>query len=190
MELTQLRYILAVADAGNFTRAAEKLNVAQPSLSQQILKLEKELGVKLFHRLGRKAVSTEAGTAFIERARRILFEVESATKELSDSPALERRITVGAISTLAPYLLPALIQRCRKRFPNLQIFGQEDFKTRLVQGILDGELDLALVALPVVDSRIHTEPILREPLLLAVGKSHPLASKKQVTTSDLVDQTF
>src|ERR1700679_3322504 len=115
MELSQLRYVQAVADTGNFTRAAAVSNVAQPSLSQQIIKLEKELGHKLFHRLGRKAVLTEAGIAFLERARRILFEVEDATKELGDSPTFERRITVGAIPTVATYLLPDLIARCRRR---------------------------------------------------------------------------
>src|SRR5271154_6578149 len=120
MELSQLRYVAAVADAGNFTRAAVRLDIAQPSLSQQIIKLERELGHKLFHRLGRKAVLTEEGAVFVERARRILFEVEYATKELGDHPSLERRITVGAISTVAPYLLPAMIKRCRKRYPNLQ----------------------------------------------------------------------
>src|SRR5829696_6867421 len=97
MEMTQLRYFLAVAETGNFTRAAERSNVTRPSLSQQILNLEREVGHKLFHRLGRKAVLTEAGTAFLERARRILFEVENAAKELSDNPSLDRRITVGAI---------------------------------------------------------------------------------------------
>src|ERR1700683_1989057 len=126
MELSQLRYVIAVADKGNFTRASESLSIAQPSLSQQIIKLERELGHKLFHRLGRKAVLTEAGAVFVERARRIIFEVEDATKELSDHPSLERRITVGAISTVAPYLLPAMIKRCRKRYPNLQINIKEN----------------------------------------------------------------
>jgi len=121
MELHQLRYLVAVAETGNFTRAAERSNVTQPSLSQQIINLEKEVGHKLFHRLGRKAILTEAGGAFLERARRILFEVDSATKELSDSPGLGRRITVGAIPTVAPYLLPPLLARCRERHPNLEI---------------------------------------------------------------------
>src|SRR5437016_12838053 len=103
MELHQLRYFVAVAETGNFTRAAERSHVSQPSLSQQILKLESEVGHKLFHRLGRKAVLTEAGAVFLERARRILFEVENASKELSDHPALDRRIVVGAIPTVAPY---------------------------------------------------------------------------------------
>jgi LysR family hydrogen peroxide-inducible transcriptional activator len=190
MELSQLRYVLAVAEAGNFTRAAAKVNIAQPSLSQQIINLEKELGQKLFHRLGRKAVLTEAGTAFIGRARRILFEVEDATKELSDSPSLERRITVGSIPTLAPYVLPELITTCRKRFPNLQVNIREDFKQILIQDLLAGELDMALVAVPVVNAMIQVEVLWKEPLVLAVPKGHPLASKKRVTGADLTQETF
>src|SRR5215212_8396873 len=105
MELHQLRYFVAVAETENFTRAAERSNVSQPSLSQQISKLEGEVGHKLFHRLGRKAVITEAGAAFLDRARRILFEVETASKELSDHPSLGRKITVGAVQTVMPFLV-------------------------------------------------------------------------------------
>jgi len=190
MELSQLRYVMAVADTGNFTRAAARSNITQPSLSQQIIKLERELGHKLFHRMGRKAVLTEAGTVFLERARRILFEVEDATKELGDHPSLERRITVGAIPTLAPYLLPTLITRCRKRFPNLQVNIREDFKVTLIQEILEGELDLALATLPVADPSIQVEVLWKEPLILAVAKGHPLASKDRVIGSDLANETF
>lgn len=190
MELSQLRYVLAVADAGNFTRAAAKANIAQPSLSQQIINLEKELGHKLFHRLGRKAVLTEAGSVFIERARRILFEMEDATKELSDHPSLERRITVGAIPTLAPYVLPGLITRCRERHPNLQVVIREDFKQILIHDLLAGELDLALTAIPVRNPMISVEVLWKEPLILAVPKGHPLASKPQVTGADLTLETF
>jgi len=190
MELSQLRYVMAVADTGNFTRAAARSNIAQPSLSQQIINLERELGHKLFHRMGRKAVLTEAGTVFLERARRILFEVEDATKELGDHPSLERKITVGAIPTLAPYLLPTLITRCRKRFPNLQVNIREDFKVTLIQEILEGELDLALATLPVADPSIQVEVLWKEPLILAVAKGHPLASKDRVIGSDLANETF
>jgi LysR family hydrogen peroxide-inducible transcriptional activator len=190
MELSQLRYVQAVADTGNFTRAASRLNIAQPSLSQQIIKLEKELGHKLFHRLGRKAVLTEAGIAFLERARRILFEVEDATKELGDSPTFERRITVGAIPTLAPYLLPDLLRRCKKRHPNLQVNIREDFKTTLIRELLQGELDLALAAIPIEGSSLQVEVLWKEPLILVVAKDHPLASKKRVTGADLALETF
>src|SRR3954465_10857175 len=114
MELHQLRYFVAVAETENFTRAAERSHVSQPSLSQQILKLESEVGHKLFHRLGRKAVLTEAGAAFLERARRILFEVENAAKELAGHPGLGRRITVGSVQTVMPYLITPFIADLRE----------------------------------------------------------------------------
>jgi len=190
MELSQLRYVVAIAEKGNFTRASERLDIAQPSISQQIIKLEKELGHKLFHRLGRKAVLTEAGAVFVERARRILFEVETASKELSDHPSLERRITVGAISTVAPYLLPAMIQRCRKRYPNLQINIKENFTYNLIQGVLEGELDLGIGSMPIKDPRLSVETLLKEPLLLVVAKGHPLATRPDVKAADLAEETF
>lgn len=190
MELHQLRYAVAVADTGNFTRAAERCHVTQPTLSQQILNLEKEVGHKLFHRLGRKAVLTEAGAVFLERARRIVFEVENATKELSDHPALDRRITVGAIQTIAPYLLLPLIERCRRELPNLQIDLVEDFRADLVRAVVEGELDLAIVTLPVKDPRVSIEPLMTEPLLLVVGKHHRFSSLKEISIDDLAGETF
>jgi LysR family transcriptional regulator, hydrogen peroxide-inducible genes activator len=140
--------------------------------------------------LGRKAVLTEAGFAFVERARRILFEVEDATKELGDSPTFERRITVGAIPTLAPYLLPELIVLCKKRHPNLQVNIREDFKSTLIRDLLQGDLDLALVSVPVDSPSIQVEVLWKEPLILVVAKEHPLASKKRVTGADLANETF
>jgi LysR family transcriptional regulator, hydrogen peroxide-inducible genes activator len=190
MELHQIRYMIGVAEAGNFTRAAERYNIAQPSLSQQIINLEKELGHKLFHRLGRRAVLTEAGTAFLERARRILFEVDDATREIRDNPVLERKITVGAITTLAPYLMPPLLAVCRERLPNLQVNIREDFRHDLAHAVVEGELDLAIVSLPVKDHRLSIEPLFSDTLLLVLGKTHPLASKKSVTARDLAQETF
>jgi LysR family transcriptional regulator, hydrogen peroxide-inducible genes activator len=190
MELYQLRYFSAVADLGNFTRAAESCNVSQPSLSQQILNLEKELGHKLFHRLGRRAVLTEAGASLRERTRRILFEVDDATKEIRDNPKIERTITIGAITTVAPYLLPPLLALCRERFPQIQVNIREDFSGDLIDGVLEGELDLAIVSLPVKDHRLSIEPLFSETLLLVLGKTNPLASKKTVVAQDLADETF
>ncbi len=190
MELHQLRYMVAVAETGNFTRASERCHVSQPSLSQQVLNLEKEVGHKLFHRLGRRAVLTEAGKTFLERARRILFEVENATKELKDSPSLERVITVGAVPTIAPYLLAPLIDRCRETHPNLVVHLREDFRSDLTRAVIEGELDLAVVTLPVKDNRLSIEPLLTEPLLLVVGKGHPLTGRREVTANDLAEETF
>lgn len=190
MELSQLRYAIAVADTGNFTRAAERAHISQPSLSQQILNLEKEVGHKLFHRLGRKAVLTEAGATFLERARRIIFEVENAAKELSDHPTLDRRITVGAVPTIMPYLMAPVIARCRELHPNLLIYAREEFRHELVREVVDGTLDLAVVTLPVKDSRLAIEPLLTEPLLLVVGKKHAFASRAEINIADLADETF
>jgi LysR family hydrogen peroxide-inducible transcriptional activator len=190
MELYQLRYLVAVAEAGNFTRAAEKLHVTQPTLSQQIINLERELGHKFFHRLGRKAVLTEAGTIFMDRARRILFEADNAAKELQDDPGLERRIHVGAIPTVAPYLLPPLISLCREKHPNLQISIREDFRPELVRGVLEGELDLAITAQPVTNKQVAVELLMTEPLTLVVGRGHPLTFCKRVVSNDLAGETF
>jgi LysR family hydrogen peroxide-inducible transcriptional activator len=190
MELHQLRYFVAVAETENFTRASERSHVSQPSLSQQILKLESEVGHKLFHRLGRKAVLTEAGTAFLERARRILFEVENAAKELSDHPSLGRRITVGAVQTVMPYLITPLLANLRGSHPNLLVDAVEDFRAILLRGVVDGDLDLAVVPLPVDEHRVAIEPLLTEPLLLVVGNSHPIASRNQININDLAEETF
>lgn len=190
MELSQLRYFVAVAETGNFTRASERSHITQPSLSQQILNLEREVGHKLFHRLGRRAVLTEAGVTFLERARRILFEIENATKELSDHPSMGRRITVGAVQTVMPYLITPLIAGCRKTHPNLTIHAREGFRRDLVRGVVEGDLDLAVVPLPVKDPRVATETLLVEPLLLVLGKNHPFASRTEISINDMAGENF
>jgi LysR family hydrogen peroxide-inducible transcriptional activator len=190
MELHQLRYFVAVAETENFTRASERAHVSQPSLSQQILKLEQEIGHKLFHRLGRKAVLTEAGVAFLERARRILFEVENAAKELGDHPNLGRRITVGAVQTVMPYLITPFIAQLRESHPNLLVDAQEDFRGNLVRGVVEGDLELAVVPLPVKEHRLSVETLLIEPLMLVVGKKHRIATRSEISIQDLADETF
>src|SRR5258705_12097210 len=110
MEIHQLRYFVAVADEGNFSRAAAKVRVAQPSLSQQIKKLEAEVGQPLFDRLSRGVVLTEAGRLLAERARRILSELADARREVSDAAgAVSGTLSVGAIPTIAPYILPRVL---------------------------------------------------------------------------------
>lgn len=190
MELMQLRYLTAVADTGNFTRAAERCHVAQPSLSQQIINLEKELGHKLFHRLGRRAVLTEAGAVFLQRAQRILQELDDAEKEMRDSDLIYRTITIGMIPTLAPSLLPPLLAMCKTRFPQLEIRAREDFREELIEGVVSGALDLAVLVLPVTDPRLACESLYEEPLLLALGRSHPLGSRQKVGAEDLKSQPF
>jgi LysR family transcriptional regulator, hydrogen peroxide-inducible genes activator len=190
MELYQMRYFATVAETGNFSRAAELNGISQPSLSQQIKNLERELGHKLFHRLGRRTVLTEAGQVYLDRVRLILQSVEDASRELKDSPTLERRIRVGAVPTLAPYLLPVLLERCRERHPNLIVHTHEDFRPDLVRGVVDGYLDLAVIPQPVKEPRAFVESLYREPLLLVVGQQHPLAKKPEIFARDLANENF
>jgi len=190
MELYQLRSLVALAEAGNFTRAAEALGITQPALSQQIINLEKELEHRLLHRLGRRAVLTDAGRTFMVRARRILLEADNATKEIRENSQSENRITIGAIPSVAPYILPALIAQARFDYPQLQILAREDFRPELLNGVLDGSLDLAIVSTPVTSTALAVEPLMREPLLLAVGPEHPLLQKPKVKAEDLIEETF
>ncbi|MEY4088733.1 MAG: hypothetical protein RJB55_1004 [Verrucomicrobiota bacterium] len=190
MEITQLRYFLAVTEAQNFTRASERCNVTQPSLSQQIINLESELGQKLFHRLGRKAVLTEAGIAFLPRAKSILREIEDASREINDHAGLGRRIAIGAVQTVMPYLVSDLVIRCRTSHPHLMIGAHEGFRADLVRAVLEGTLDLAVVPLPVKDRQLAVEPLLSEPLLLAVGRDHPFASQAEIDVRAIAGETF
>ena len=190
MDLTQLRYFVAVIETQNFTRAAEKSNITQPSLSQQIINLERELGQRLFHRLGRKAVPTEAGTAFLQRARRILRDVEDAAREMGDHSGQGRRIAIGAVQTVMPYLISDLVIQCRTSHPQLAIDAHEGFRADLVRGVLEGTLDLAVVPLPVKDRQLAIEPLLSEPLLLAVGRDHPFASQPEIDIRTIAGETF
>src|SRR5271163_1239106 len=127
MELHQLRYAVAVARTRNFSRAAEQSNVSQPSLSQQIQKLENELGERLFERTKREARLTPQGEAFIARATKILAEVDAAQRDVSDAQGLVRsRLAIGILPTIAPYLLPAVVTAFTKKYPGSEIVVHED----------------------------------------------------------------
>src|SRR5947209_6812270 len=122
MELHQLRYFVAVARAGNFSRAAERCHVSQPSLSQQIGKLEGGLKQRLFDRLGRRVSLTEAGRLLLDRAEAILAAVDDAERRMRDGTNLEgARLAIGAIPTVAPYLLPPVLKRFLRRHPGVDL---------------------------------------------------------------------
>ncbi|HEY8503824.1 MAG TPA: LysR substrate-binding domain-containing protein [Gemmataceae bacterium] len=191
MELHQLRYFAAVAELGNFTRAAEKCFVAQPSLSQQVIKLERELGAPLFERLGRRVKLTDAGRALYRQAVAILAAVEEAKRRVADGadPA-HGRLAVGAIPTVAPYLLPPLLQGFLARFPGAEVMVYEDLTEHTVRRCVQGELDVGLLALPVRHERLASETLYSEELLLAVPAGHPLARKRRVTMADVGRERF
>lgn len=190
MEIYQLRYFVAVAETGNFTKAAARANISQPSLSQQILNLEEEIGQKLFHRFSRRAVLTEAGHMLLERARRIIVEADNTIRELKIAPGGGYRVSVGAIQTLAHFFLPAVVAHCRANDIPIRLRSHEDFRETIVNAVLAGELDWGLVVLPVNDSRLEVTRLFTEPLLLAVATSHPLATAERITFPDLRGQNF
>lgn len=186
MEMHQLRYVAAVARTGNFSRAAERCHVSQPSLSQQIQKLEAELGGRLFDRLKRTVRLTAAGEAFLPRAARILEEVEAARREASEAGSLSRgAVSVGVLPTIAPYLLPGPMAAFTRKYPGVAVTVQEDTTARLLQHALACEIDFALASLPIHDERLEIRELFTEELLLALPPGHPLARKRAVTGGDL-----
>lgn len=192
IQLHQLRYFVAVAETGSFTRAAEREGVTQPTLSEQILRLESKqhgLGRRLFDRLGRKVVLTDAGQALLAHAQAVLAAVSEATRAVLDSGE-GGRLRVGAIPTVAPFLLPPAVVTFRKAHPAVQLQLKEDLTERLLADLLAGELDVALMALPVRDDRLHVEKLFSEPLVMALPPKHRLASRNEVKLGDVVDEPF
>lgn len=191
MELQQLRYLVAVARTGNFSRAAEQCHVAQPSLSQQIRKLEDELGERLFDRLKTRARLTPAGTALCKRAGRILAEVDAAQREAAEVRHLARgHVAVGVLPTIAPYLLPQVLPGFRRAFPGIELVVQEDTTARLLDLVTACELDLAIASLPLPDERLQTETLFTEELLVALPPGHPLLRRRTVRVEDLEAERF
>lgn len=191
MEIHQLRYFVAVAEQGSFSRAAEQCHISQPSLSQQIMKLESKLGQQLFDRLGRRIALTDAGRQLLEHATMILAEVENAKRQMRDSDGrVHGKLSVGAIPTIAPYLLPPAIESFLRRHPEVEVTIKEDLTGHLIAAILSGEVDLALVALPIPDARLHVEPLMTEPLLLAMPRGHRLAKRRRITLAEMAEERF
>lgn len=188
MDVTLLRTFLETADAGSLSRAARTLSLSQPSLSAQIQRLEQHLGTTLFHRHGRGVTLTDAGKALYPRARRILGEVRE-TEELvrrirRDDSA---KLSVGVIPTIAPYVLPAAVQRMRARDTALRIELREDYSAVLAKLLLDGALDVVIAALPYQFDHLDTELLGTDALVVAVPAAHPAARAGRITIAQLRD---
>jgi LysR family hydrogen peroxide-inducible transcriptional activator len=171
MEMHQLRYFVAAAEMRSFSKAARACSVAQPSLSQQVKKLEDTLGVRLFDRLGRGAELTEAGRALLPRARRILAETRDAEERLRAGFDDERgALAIGAIPTMAPYLLPGVLKRLRRERPECEVTVREDVTARLLEALADHEIEMAIVSVPAEHPLVELEVIGKERLLVAMSK--------------------
>jgi LysR family transcriptional regulator, hydrogen peroxide-inducible genes activator len=191
MQIHQLRYFCAVARTASFTRAAQQEHVAQPSLSQQIRKLEDELGSRLFDRLGRTVRLTELGEAFLPRAEAIVRQVASAKLEIQEMAGAERgRLVIGAIPTIAPYFLPSALSSFARKFPMVQISIVEEVTNELLEFAHDGVIDLALLALPVTANRCLSRELFRERLYAVVPSNHRLASESRIHLAQIKADPF
>jgi LysR family hydrogen peroxide-inducible transcriptional activator len=191
MEVHQLRYFCAVAETGSFTRAAEKEQVAQPSLSQQIMKLEQELGVRLFDRLGRTVRLTEPGQIFLPRARAILSELRAAKEEVAErQSSVSGAVSVGVIPTIAPYFLPTRIAAFMRKYPQTSITVVEDVTLHLLDRLRNGLVDIAIMALPARGQDLDCFPLLSERLYAILPRGHELARRRSVMMKELREEPF
>lgn len=191
MEVHQIRYFCAVAETGNFTRAAEREQVAQPSLSQQIMKLEEELGVRLFDRLGRSVRLTDVGQVFLKRARTVLGELRAAREEVAERQStVSGPLSVGVIPTIAPYFMPTRIALFSRKYPQVSITVVEDVTVRLMDRLRAGLIDIAVIALPIRGHDVECVSLRSERLYAILPKDHRLAKKRSVMLKELRQEPF
>jgi LysR family hydrogen peroxide-inducible transcriptional activator len=198
MTLTELKYIVAVARERHFGRAADACFVSQPTLSVAIKKLEDELGTPLFERRSNDVTLTDAGERIVAQAQRVLDEA-ARIKEIakSNQDPLNGPLRLGVIYTIGPYLLPSLVRQLLKDAPQMPLLLTENFTVKLLELVKNGEIDAAILALPLPESGLQVQPVYDEPFMVAVPRDHPWAKamkgakKKQgVASADLKKETM
>lgn len=189
MEIDQLRYFLQVATRGNFTRAAEDLVISQSALSRSIQKLEEELGQPVFERKTRSLALTEAGTLLQARAQQVLSILEDTRAEITDD-GQSGSVRVGAIPTIAPYFLPEVLKEFSTAYPAATLIVQENTTDNLLKSCTQGEIDLAILALPLSAKYLEHEALFDEELLLVLPPEHALATQKSIRLRDIESLPF
>lgn len=184
MEFDQLRYFLQVAKRSSFTRAAEDLVISQPALSRSIQKLEEELGQPVFERKTRSVSLNEAGSLLQSRAQQVLAMLEDTKAEITDD-GKSGRVRVGAIPTIAPYFLPEVLGKFSAAFPKATLIVQENTTDVLLKSCTQGEIDLAIIALPIPAKYLEVEVLFEEELLLVMPPDHSLAGKPKIRIADV-----
>lgn len=191
MTLTELRYIVAVARERHFGRAAEACFVSQPTLSVAVKKLEEELDVKLFERGSSEVSVTPLGEEIIRQAQSVLEQAQ-AIKEIAKrgKDPLAGALRLGVIYTIGPYLLPELVRNAIDQVPQMPLMLQENFTARLLDMLRTGELDCAILAEPFPETNLALAPLYDEPFMVAVPRSHPLASHARISAEALKQETM
>ncbi len=189
MDLDQLRYFVHVAERQNFTRAAEDLGISQSALSRSIQKLEEELGQPVLERKSRSVSLTETGVLLQARAQQVLTILEDTKAEITDD-GQSGRVRVGAIPTIAPYFLPEVLRAFSQEFPKATLIVQENTTDALLKSCTQGEIDLAILALPVPARYLEVEELFEEELLLILPPDHPLVRKEKIRLTDVEPYPF
>lgn len=188
MELAQLRYFLKIVEHKNFTRAAKACQVSQPALSQQMAKLEKEFGMPLFERQGRKIRLTETGRTLRTNAEKILHLVEDTYRQIQDN-GKSGQVSISTVPTVGPFLTTKLIHNLKRQFPEAKIQLTEEIPDALVARCVKGDIDFAIT--PVQKNwknRLIWEPIRHEEIQVVMPASHPLAKQRSLTLDQIRDE--
>lgn len=189
MEVQQLRMFLKVAEQGSFTRAAREFGVSQPAISQQVARLEANLGRPLFERQGRQVALTEAGELLRRRALQIVSLVDDTARLLCDDGETGK-IVVSAIPTIAPYLMPELLEAFHRHHPKAQVEVNEEVTEAILRRCALGEIDVGVLALPASRGYLRFENLFEEELLLVTSADHSLVGRNRVELEDLRDLPF
>ncbi|WP_019867480.1 LysR substrate-binding domain-containing protein [Methylovulum miyakonense] len=189
MNLRDLHYLIAVADLRSFVQAAERCFISQPTLSTQIKKMEDGLGVQIFERTNKKVLPTELGEKIIASARQILKEVDHIKEmaEIAQDP-LAGNLRLGAFPTLSTYIFPQLVPLIKQAMPKIRLILVEEKTDFLLQQLKSGQMDAALLALPIIDDHLENQHLFDDEFLLAVAPDHPFAINKVIDPADLADQ--
>lgn len=189
LEIRQMRYIVEVADRENFSRAAEFLGIAQSALSQQILKVERELGIDLFHRHPRGATVTPAGQPFVDDARAAVAAFDDAVSRASRRARGETgRLNLGFVGGAALELVPSILSAFYRRYPEVDLRLQETGLSDPSAGLGDGVADVAFLRLPVATTGLWSEVLREESRVIAVSSTHPLATRDEVSAAEILDE--
>jgi LysR family hydrogen peroxide-inducible transcriptional activator len=191
MTLTELKYIVAVARERHFGRAAESCFVSQPTLSVAIKKLEDELGLMVFERRSNEVTLTPAGERIVTQAQRVLDEA-GRIKEMArlGKDPLAGPLRVGVIYTIGPYLLPSLVRQLLRDAPQMPLLLNENYTVRLLELLKNGEIDVAIVALPLPESGLLVQPLYDEPFMIAVPRGHAWTRRKSIAAEELKKETM
>ena len=189
MTLTELRYIVTLAQMQHFGKAAERCNVNQSTLSIAVKKLEGELGIELFERSKNNVRATPIGEQVIKQAQRVLEEA-AAIKDIamSGKDQLNSPLHVGAIFTIGPYLFPHFIPPLQKSAPQMPLIIEESYTSTLRKRLRNGEVDVIIVALPFSEPDVVVQPLYEEPFVVVLPKKHPLSKKQTIDRRDLDDE--